>query len=71
MGEQVGAEPLLLNGVEVVAMPAHEREQTAVPAAGRVYVPPTGQELWLMMRMTWKRSATMRALGKNRRTKAR
>ncbi len=60
VGLQFG--PLLR--LEIAAVAAHERELAAVLAGHRIDIAPASQEVVVDGRITWKRSATIRACGK-------
>ena len=42
---EVGLKPITLLGRELIVMPAHHRQEAAVPAAKRIDIPPCGQEV--------------------------
>jgi hypothetical protein len=53
---QIGCQPSLLVGAEVVAVAAHQAQQAAVLAARSIQLPPAARKWWLMSR---RRSVTV------------
>jgi len=71
MGGQIGGQPNLLFGFEIVAVAAHQAQQAPVLAADRVEFLPAGQKVVMDNADDMEASATMRALGKCLRTRER